>query len=400
MFRTIQQPAVVTIASIEGDNKIVATSVVSGGQTLTIEPSDAMFVPSPADSMLPSDEIVPTTPTSDLDSVSTSAVDDVATVSSTVSTGSEAPEKMEDIEILGNILKPGLLPVPVSVDQEDTTDEPAIAPVEETEISAGDISSSQETSTSSSEDKPEEVNTATEIMPSMDDFSEIFPTSSYETVEETTETDTNTEVVEASVLPEQSEKTTSYGVTSVIMGPEETFTTYVSRVESEDRTAVSTIVEQQTQVNYVEPATVTSTTATAIVDNSEEVEESEKDVDARIKPTVESEESPVWPPFVNQPFNPPEEPAVIARPTSKPATSSAQETPVVKEVQEDKHNVLLGGFGRPFGVDQPPVSGVCHGKCKGKLEVCVPSDGAPECLCKPGYSRNDPSDECTSKFID
>ena len=199
------------------------------------------------------------------------------------------------------------------------------------------------------------------------------------------------------------EKKEPFGVTSVVMGPDsQEFTTFVSRVETDGRTAFSTIIQKSTTVAYVVPTTMPTTPATPIT------------------PAVEEEEEKIAEPVLtfphNSPFvpptNPPLRPQAISSSSSTSTTKSRTtsttpaadiEPPMAKDVIMDNTGnkvVLGGGFGGTFSVNQPSsIQDGCRGRCsKEKSEICVYAHGQHECLCRPGYSRADPFESCTSKF--
>lgn len=193
------------------------------------------------------------------------------------------------------------------------------------------------------------------------------------------------------------DKEEPFGVTSVVMGPDrQDFTTVVSRVESEGRTAFTTIVQQSTTVRYIEPTVVASSTAPAI--------EEEKPVES-VEPVLTfPPDSPFVPP-TNQPFRPSTSSSTSTSTTQRIQTTTPNvEPPVAKDVVMDNMGnkvVLGGGFGGSFSVNQPSnIQDGCRGRCsKEKYEICVYANGQHDCLCRPGYSRSDPSEVCSSKLI-
>jgi hypothetical protein len=141
---------------------------------------------------------------------------------------------------------------------------------------------------------------------------------------------------------------------------------------------------------------------------------------APVTPEVEEEEEKIAEPVLtfppNSPFvpptNPPLRPQAISSSSSTSTTKSRTtsttpavdiDPPMAKDVIMDNTGnkvVLGGGFGGSFSVNQPSsIQDGCRGRCnKEKSEICVYAHGQHECLCRPGYSRADPLESCTSKF--
>lgn len=340
-------PTIQTIASVEGENKIVRTNIINGDQTIVIEPNDP-------------------TPVLTLPSVQPSPVDEVVVVPT------ETPEDGGAIEVVGNILKPGLAPslsfVEPSLPTQPTETTTEVTPTREFTFESESGETVHTPSLDIFQNSP-----STEIIPSVFEMnvpSEIHPS-----------------------RPEEE----PFGVTSVVMGPEQVFTTIVSRVDPDGRTALSTIVNQATQVNYVETSSTTSPTSPTTSTTVAEIEE-------ELAPEVIT-----FP--ADSPFHPPTKaPSTSAQPsststssTTSEVVSTTRETPAVKEVMEEKkdHKVVFGGgFGGVFGVNQPSsILDGCNGQCnKEKLEICVYANGQHQCQCRPGHSRIDSSDSCSSKF--
>jgi len=191
-----------------------------------------------------------------------------------------------------------------------------------------------------------------------------------------------------------------FGVTSIVMGADEVFTTIVSRVQPDGRTAMSTIIHQVTLVKFIEPSTTVPLTPTATTGSVEPVEDDNR----ATVPGAFPSDSPFHPP-TKAPFRPAE--TTSSSSSSKPSSAAPTEepeAPVAKDViEENKDNkFVLGGFGGIFGVNQQPPANIqdgCHNQCiKEKLETCVYSNGQHSCMCRPGYSRFDSFEPCTKTF--
>ena len=357
-------PAVQTIASIEGENKIVRTNIISNGQTIVLQPND----PTPVLSQ----------------PVATAAVLAIrpSVVTGAGSTVTESPEEGGAIEVVGNILKPGLAPPASSPatsqateDNRPTSPNPTVAVTPSREFTF-ESESGEAVHTPSLDlflNSP-----STEIMPS------VFETNNAPSTEAET--------------PFATFETEPFGVTSIVMGVDQTFTTLVSRVQQDGRTAMSTIIHQVTLVKFIEPSTTVPLTPTATTGSAVEVEDEFR---ATVPGTFPSD-SPFHPP-TKVPFRPAETTSSSAKPSSAVPTEEP-EAPVAKDViEENKDNkFVLGGFGGIFGVNQQPPANIqdgCHNQCsKEKLEVCIYANGLHSCMCKPGYSRSDSFEPCSSKF--
>lgn len=359
-------PAVQTIASIEGENKIVRTNIISNGQTIVLQPND----PTPVLSQ----------------PVATAAVPAIrpSVVAGVGSTVTELPEEGGAIEVVGNILKPGLAP-------------PAFSPA---------------TSTASEDNQPTSANPTVAVTPSREftfesESGEASHTPNLDLFLNSPSTEIMPSVFETNNAPSTEAETpfatfetVPFGVSSVVMGADQVFTTFVSRVQQDGRTAMSTIIHQVTLVKFIEPSTTVPLTPTATTGSAVEVEDEHR---ATVPGTFPSD-SPFHPP-TKVPFRPAEttssstsEASSAAPPTEEP------EAPVAKDViEENKDNkFVLGGFGGIFGVNQQPPANIqdgCHNQCsKEKLEVCVYANGLHSCMCKPGYSRSDSFEPCSSKL--
>lgn len=292
---------------------------------------------------------------------------------------SESPEDGGAIEVVGNILKPGLVPsasFPVDPSSSLSPESPVgVTPSREFTFESESGEAVHTPSLDIFLNSP-----STEIIPSV--FESNLPSDS-----------DAPSTVGSAAWPSRPEGE-SLGVTSVLMGPEQVFTTIVSRVEPNGRTALSTIINQATQVNYIEaPSTAVPTLPST--STTPEIEE-----DRRVPEVI------TFP--ADSPFNPPTkapvivQPATSSKPSSTPPVSTTKEAPAAKEVMEDKkdHKVVFGGgFGGVFGVNQPSsIMDGCNGQCsKEKLEVCVYANGQHQCQCRPGYSRVDSFESCSSK---
>jgi len=346
-------PAIQTIASVEGENKIVRTNIINGDQTIVIEPNDPTPILSPPSirpSLIGGETVRPT----------------------------ETPEDGGAIEVVGNILKPGLAPSSSSV-------EPSIPAAVESATTSGVTPSREFTFESES---GEVVHT-----PNLDLF---LNSPSTEIIPSVFEMNIPSEVPsEVPSLPQEE----PFGVTSVLMGPGQVFTTIVSRIEPDGRTALSTIIDQATEVNYIETPSTVVPFVPSISTNVGEIEEE------RVPEVI------TFP--ADSPFNPPTKAPTSFRPSTSeepstfsvvPVSSTEKEPPAVKEVVEDNkdHKVVFGGgFGGIFGVNQPSsILDGCNGQCnKEKLEICIYANGQHQCQCRPGHSRHDSSDACSSKLF-
>lgn len=373
LFFIFSQPAIQTIASVEGENKIVRTNIVSDGQTFVLKPTE---VTSEA-------TILPSTP--------------VELISPTATIGSDSEETMEIVEVVGNMLRPGMLPV-----SSDSTSPPPSTP-------SWDFSPESESGEASHTPNIESImNSApTEVLPSMVEFAE----ESWST--------TISDLSEITVATPVESVDEPFGITSVIMGPiGQIFTTYITRYESGDRTLISTIIEQMTEVNFVSPSTVVATVTTPTVEEpSQEFVEilgsttSTSTISTTTETSTSTEQTtpttsrkpvqqlPTFPD--DSPFNPPTAPSVVTRLSTRPTTprpATTRDSPVTSNVQEES-SVVFGGVGGIFGVSQPVIPDACNGQCnKQKQEICLYTTGIHQCVCRPGFSRANPSLACTSKF--
>lgn len=355
-----------TIASVVGDNKIVATNIIAGGQTIVVQPND----PTPVFN-IPSSTVRP---------FSVSPAIRPSAVEEGVVAPSELPET-GGLEGVGVILQPGLAPSASSGLQPAVDISSTVTPSHEFAFGSESGEVDHTPTLNIFSDSP-----STEILPS------VFQNAPTESA--TTSSSSKWPVVHHDLNADRQEP---FGITSVVMGPDgQDFTTVVSRVETDGRTAFSTIVQQSTTVNYVEPTTVQTTFATT--------------------PMIEEVKTPepvlTFPP--DSPFVPPtNRPQAISSSSSSTSTTRSRpptttpaaevEPPMTKDVIEDNLGnkvVLGGGFGGSFGVNQPSTfQDGCRGRCdKEKQEICVYANGQHDCLCRPGFSRSHSSEVCTSKF--
>lgn len=291
---------------------------------------------------------------------------------------SESPEAGGALEGVGSILQPGLAP-PAS----------SLAPAEE----VSSVTPSHEFAFGSESGEVDHT-------PTLNIFSDSPSTEILPSVFQNAPSEAPTSVSKWPIVHHEvdSDKQEPFGVTSVVMGPDsQDFTTVVSRVENDGRTAFTTIIQQSTTVSYVEATTVPTTSSTT---TAPAVEEEEKVMDPVL---TFPPDSPFVPP-TNQPL--PTSSSTSTSTTKKPTTTLAAEVepPMVKDVIEDNMGnkvVLGGGFGGSFSVNQPSsIQDGCRGRCsKEKSEICMYTNGQHECLCRPGFSRSDPLESCTSKFF-
>lgn len=353
-----------TIASIVGENKIVATNIISGGQTIVVQPNDPTPVFNAPSSVLWPSSVA----------IRPSAVEESGVAPS------DMPEAGGALEGIGSILQPGLAPsASSSLPPADAST--SVTPSHEFAFGSESGEVDHTPTLNIFSDSP-----STEILPSVfQNAPSEAPTSAPSW---------------PFVVPEVARPQEPFGVTSVVMGPDrQDFTTVVSRVESDGRTAFTTIIQQSTTVTYVEPTTVPTTSSSSTVPAIE--------VEKIPEPVLTfPPDSPFVPP-TNQPFRPQSSSSsststTRARPTT--TTPAAEvEPPVAKDVIMDNtgNKAVLGGFGGAFSVNQPSASeDGCRGRCsKEKSEICVYSNGKHDCLCRPGYSRSDSSEVCSSKFF-
>jgi hypothetical protein len=374
------QSAIQTIASIEGDNKIVRTNIISGGQTFVLQPTDTVPQPVAASSVPVQPAINPSVPV----------------VASTV-LPAESSETMDadTMEVVGNILKPGLVPTST------------------TPHSHHEFNPESESGEASHTPTIESImnSTPSDIIPSIIDVSEIRP---------------GAEPIDSVISsPMSGEEKEPFGITSVIMGPVgHEFTTYITRFEAEDRTVVSTIAHDSTEVNYFsattaapttpeqpivveiqEPSTSSTTESTTSQSTTTTTTTTTTERTTTTTPTTTTTNRPPSPTFpAESPFNPPTVPVVTARPpTARPTIAETAPTtrrpPVTPNVQENKsdNKVVLSGV--LFGANQPSsVHEACNKCSKDKQEVCSNIAGQHKCICRPGYSRSDASQPCTRKL--
>lgn len=344
------------IASVVGENSIVATNIVAGDKTIVVHPNDPTPVLNPPSAIPRPVVIAPTA------------------VNEPVVVATELPEAGGAIEGVGSILTPGLAPASSSTSTSESTTSEATSPVTPThEFTFGSESGEADHTPILNifSDSP-----STEILPSV-----------FEVI-------TETEASPTTPARRPTEPQEPFGVTSVVMGPDSEFTTTVSRVEFDGRTALSTIVNQATTVNYAEPTSVpTTTTFTSFVPAV----------------TEEAREEVVVPEDVNtfpsdSIFVPPtKEPIQIPSTTRRPITAAAPiEPPVAQDVLDNNkdNKAVLGGFGGILSVNQPATfADGCRGRCrKDKLEVCMYAKGQHDCVCRPGHSRSNPFETCTSEY--
>lgn len=424
-----------TIASVVGENKIVATNIVSGGQTTVLLPND----PTPVFNM-PSTVLWPSIVPS---GIKPSAVDGFSVMPTDI------PESGGNLEGMGSILHPGLIPststsniegmdkqagftsstAPTHLEGISSILQPGLAPsappaggnvegvasiLQPGLVPSGsaDVLPVAEASSTSTTPVVHEFAFGSESgevdhTPTMNIFSdspstEIMPSVFENAHSESPTTSTRWPLVHHDLdAPERKEV---FGVTSVVMGPDSPeFTTVVSRVESDGRTAFSTIIQKSTTITYVEPTTMPTVAASPVTPAIEEEEEADEKI---------AEPSLTFPP--NSAFVPPTNPPVRPQASSSSSTSTTKsrttsttpaaevEPPMTKDVIMDNtgNKVVLGGaFGGSFSVNQPSsIEDGCRGRCsKQKSEICVYANGQHECLCRPGFSRSDPFESCSSK---
>ncbi|KAK4020739.1 hypothetical protein OUZ56_002690 [Daphnia magna] len=437
----IQIPAVQTIASIVGENTIVATNIVSGGQTTVLLPNDptpVFNIPSTAawPSIVPSGikpsavesfSVMPTdVPESGgnlegmgsilhpglTPSTSTSNMKEVSSMQDTNLSSSTAATSLEGV---GTILQPGLAPSPPpaggNIEGGGSILQPGLVPSGSADLPPVAEASSTSVTPSLHEFAFGSESGEVDHTPTLNIFSdspstEIMPSVFQNAPSESPTISTRWPLVHHDLdTPERKE---IFGVTSVVMGPgSPDFTTVVSRVEADGRTAFSTIIQKSTTITYVEPTTMPTTAASPVIPAIEE-EEEEEEAEKIAEPALTF---PPNSPFV-PPTNPPLRPQAISSSSSTSTTKSRTtsttpaakvEPPMAKDVIVDNTGnkvVLGGGFGGSFSVNQPSsIEDGCRGRCsKEKSEVCVYANGQHECLCRPGYSRSDPFESCSKTY--
>lgn len=430
-----------TIASIVGENTIVATNIVSGGQTTVLLPNDptpVFNIPSTAawPSIVPSGikpsavesfSVMPTdVPESGgnlegmgsilhpglTPSTSTSNMKEVSSMQDTDLSSSTAPTSLEGV---GTILQPGLAPSPPpaggNIEGGGSILQPGLVPSGSPDLPPVAEASSTSVTPSLHEFAFGSESGEVDHTPTLNIFSdspstEIMPSVFQNAPSESPTISTRWPLVHHDLdTPERKE---IFGVTSVVMGPgSPDFTTVVSRVEADGRTAFSTIIQKSTTITYVEPTTMPTTAASPVIPAIEEEEEEEEEAEKIAEPALTF---PPNSPFV-PPTNPPLRPQAISSSSSTSTTKSRTtsttpaakvEPPMAKDVIVDNTGnkvVLGGGLGGSFSVNQPSsIEDGCRGRCsKEKSEVCVYANGQHECLCRPGYSRSDPFESCSSK---
>ena len=435
-----------TIVSVEGSNKIVRTNVISSGQTFVVEPTEAVLL-RPAISAPTLSPIQPTlllVPAGPTFAAPTAVPEAAPTIPTTPA--AEALDT-DTAQVMGNILKPSLFPMPVF-----DTNIPAevggvssSAPSNNGHMNHHQPAGSDDTDSHVPTMEVLVMNTPTEIMPSIVDITETLPTMATAPVvaaapagaaaaEEQDarplagEDETSSALDLLAVVPVEQPAVELAGITSVVMGEGQQFTTFITRLDADERTLVTTIANDRTQVNYVEPtppvafvaptvvpavadlqeatttATATATAATATTTTGQK----EAGADDSIQPAGDVMPLPVpVPDFpADSPFRPRTVPVpVVTRPATRPTAPStpaaAARPPVVQNVQEDNadNKFVMGGFGGIFGVNQPSVPDACRGQCsKDKMEVCLHATGQHQCVCRPGFSRADPSQACSSTY--
>ncbi|XP_046643778.1 mucin-17-like isoform X4 [Daphnia pulicaria] len=407
----IQIPAVQTIASIVGDNKIVATNIINGGQTTVLLPND----PTPVFNV-PSLSVTVGVKPSNVEEFSVMPTEvsesgaNLEGVSSILQPGLSPTTPASNLEGVGSMLQPGLVPSASpeggNIEGIGSLLQPGLVP-----SGAASLPPAMEISSTSVTPSLHEFAFGSESgevdhTPTLNIFSdspstEIMPSVFQNAPSEAPTSEPKWPLVHHDM--DALEKKEPFGVTSVVMGPDsQEFTTFVSRVESDGRTAFSTIIQKSTAIAYVEPTTMPTTTAAPVTPDIEEEEEKIAEPVLTFPPNS---------PFV-PPTNPPMHPQAISSSSSTSTTKSRTtsttpaaeiEPPMAKDVIMDNMGnkvVLGGGFGGSFSVNQPSsIQDGCRGRCsKEKSEVCVYANGQHDCLCRPGYSRADPFLSCTKTY--